>query len=251
MQPPRGHRAFDWLSARPIAHRGLHDPTRGVIENTRSAFAAAMVSNYAIECDIQLTADGEAVVFHDDTLDRLALAQGPLIARTAAELKSIGLRGSTDRIETLADLLAQVRGRVALIIELKSAWNGNVALALRALQVLRSYSGPCALMSFDPDLVEALSCEPHIPRGIVAERVTRPSWQALPLARRLELRHLGHWQRTLPHFISFDATGLPWPPVTQLRAAGLPVITWTVRSEDEAAAVRRYCDQITFEGFLP
>jgi glycerophosphoryl diester phosphodiesterase len=251
MQPPRGHRAFDWLVARPIAHRGLHDARRGVLENTRSAFAAAMVSNYAIECDVQLAADGEAVVFHDDTLDRLALAQGPLIARTSAELKSIGLRGSTDRIETLADLLAQVRGRVALIVELKSAWNGNVALALRALQLLRSYSGPCALMSFDPDLVEALRCAPHIPRGIVAERVTRASWQALPLARRLELRHLHHWQRTLPHFISFDAAGLPWPPVTQLRAAGLPVMTWTVRSEDEAAAVRRYCDQITFEGFLP
>ena len=251
MQPPRGHRAFDWLIARPIAHRGLHDAKRGVVENTRSAFAAAIVSNYAIECDVQLTADGEAVVFHDETLDRLALAQGPLIARTAAELASIVLRGTTDRIETLADLLAQVRGRVALIIELKSSWNGNVALARRAVQLLRSYSGPCALMSFDPDLVEALRCEPHIARGIVAERATRPSWQALPLARRLELRHLRHWQRTLPHFISFDAGGLPWPPVTQLRAVGLPVITWTVRSEDEATAVRRYCDQITFEGFLP
>jgi glycerophosphoryl diester phosphodiesterase len=249
MQPPT--RAFDWLIARPIAHRGLHDAKRGVIENTRSAFAAAMASNYAIECDVQLTADGEAVVFHDDTLDRLAVAQGPLIARTSAELKQVALRGSTDRIETLADLLAQVRGRVALIIELKSAWNGNVALALRALQVLRSYSGSCALMSFDPDLIEALRCEPQIPRGIVAERVTRSSWQALPLARRLELRHLCHWQRTLPDFISFDAGGLPWAPVTQLRAAGLPVVTWTVRSEDEASAVRRYCDQITFEGFLP
>ena len=251
MQLPSGPRALDWLIARPIAHRGLHDPKRGVLENTRSAFAAAMASNYAIECDVQLTADGEAVVFHDDTLDRLALAQGPLIARTSAELKSIPLRGSADRIETLTDLLAQVQGRAALIIELKSRWNGNVALALRALQVLRPYSGPCALMSFDPDLVEALKCGPDIPRGIVAERVTRPSWQALPLARRLELRHFRHWQRTLPHFISFDAGGLPWPPVTQLRAAGLPVITWTVRSEDEAAAVRRYCDQITFEGFLP
>jgi glycerophosphoryl diester phosphodiesterase len=251
MRLATAHRALDWLIARPIAHRGLHDGRRGVIENTRSAFDAAIASNYAIECDVQLTADGEAVVFHDDTLDRLAMAQGPLIARTSAELKSIALRGSTDRIATLADLLAQVRGRVALIIELKSAWNGSVALALRALQVLRSYSGPCALMSFDPDLVEELRCEPHIPRGIVAERVTRSSWQALPLARRLELRHLRHWQRTLPHFIAFDAGGLPWPPVTQLRAAGLPVITWTVRSEDEAVAVRRYCDQITFEGFLP
>jgi glycerophosphoryl diester phosphodiesterase len=251
MQLPSGPRALDWLIAWPIAHRGLHDAKRGIIENTRSAFAAAIASNYAIECDLQLTADGEAVVFHDDTLDRLALAQGPLIARTSAELKSIALRGGTDRIGTLADLLAQVQGRVALIIELKSAWDGNVALALRALQVLQSYSGPCALMSFDPDLVEALRCAPQIPRGIVAERVTRSSWQALPLTLRLELRHFHHWQRTLPHFISFDAGGLPWPPVTQLRAAGVPVITWTVRSEDEAAAVRRYCDQITFEGFLP
>jgi hypothetical protein len=100
MRPPTGHRAFDWLIARPIAHRGLHDAKRGVVENTRSAFAAAMASNYAIECDVQLTADGEAVVFHDDTLDRLATAQGPLIARTSAELRSIALRGSTDRIET-------------------------------------------------------------------------------------------------------------------------------------------------------
>ncbi|MGH6873574.1 MAG: glycerophosphodiester phosphodiesterase family protein [Aestuariivirgaceae bacterium] len=251
MQLPSGLRAFDWLIGRPIAHRGLHDSKRGVIENTRSAFAAAIASNYAIECDVQLTADGEAVMFHDNTLDRLTLAQGLVIARTAAELTSIALRGSTDRIGTLADLLAQVRGRVPLIIELKSAWDGNVTLALRALEVLQSYAGPYGVMSFDPDLVEALRQAPQTPRGIVAERVSRTSWQGMPLARRLELRHLRHWQRTLPHFISFDAGGLPWPPVTQLRAAGLPVITWTVRSEDEAAAVRRYCDQITFEGFLP
>jgi glycerophosphoryl diester phosphodiesterase len=251
MQLPSGLRAFDWLIGRPIAHRGLHDPKRGVIENTRSAFAAAIAANYAIECDVQLSADGEAVVFHDDTLDRLTLAQGPLIARTVAELKSIAFRDGTDPVGTLADLLDQVQGRVPLIIELKSAWDGNVNLALRALEVLRAYTGPYGVMSFDPDLVEALRHAPQTPRGIVAERVSRASWQALPLARRLELRHFRHWQRTLPHFISFDAGGLPWPPVTRLRAAGLPVITWTVRSEDEAAAVRRYCDQITFEGFLP
>jgi glycerophosphoryl diester phosphodiesterase len=251
MQLPSGRRAFDWLIGRPIAHRGLHDSKRGVIENTRSAFAAAIASNYAIECDVQLTADSEAVVFHDDTLDRLTLAQGPLIARTAAELKSVAFRSSSDRIGTLADLLAQVQGRVPLIIELKSAWDGNVTLALRALQVLESYRGPYGLMSFDPDLVEAFRLSPRTPRGIVADRVSRASWQAVPLARRLELRHFHHWHRTLPHFISFDAGGLPWPPVTRLRASGLPVITWAVRSEDEAARVRRYCDQITFEGFLP
>src|SRR5688572_7739748 len=103
MQLPSGRHAFDWLIGRPIAHRGLHDSKRGVIENTRSAFAAAIASNYSIECDVQLTADSEAVVFHDDTLDRLTLAQGPLITRTAAELKSVAFRSSSDRIGTLAD----------------------------------------------------------------------------------------------------------------------------------------------------
>jgi glycerophosphoryl diester phosphodiesterase len=243
---------FDWLIGQPIAHRGLHDESRGIIENTQSAFAAAIAAGYAIECDVRLTAEGEAVVFHDSTLDRLTIAKGPVIDRTVAKLKAVRFRGSADRIVTLAEMLKRVRGRVPLIIELKSAWTGDIRLALRAVELLKTYAGSYGVMSFDPDLVEALHrCAPWVPRGIVADRVSHRSWAALPVARRLELRHLRHWQRTLPHFISYDAGGLPWPPVTRLRALGVPVISWTVRSEDEAFAVRRYCDQITFEGFRP
>jgi glycerophosphoryl diester phosphodiesterase len=237
---------LDWLIARPIAHRGLHNEKKGMLENTASAFAAAIASNYAIECDLQLTADHEAVVFHDDMLDRLTPERGKVADRSVAELISIPLRSSPERIPTLAELARLVDGRVPLLIELKSQWNGSPALPFRALEVMRDYRGPFALMSFDPDFVRALrAASPTTPRGIVADRVTNRPWQRLPYYRRLELRHFLHLEQTAPHFVSFDAKGLPWPPVRQLRQVGLPVITWTVRS------VRRYCDQITFEGFLP
>jgi glycerophosphoryl diester phosphodiesterase len=243
---------LDWLIARPIAHRGLHDADSGRIENTMAAFRAAMAADYAIECDLQLTGDGEAMVFHDLTLDRLTAARGPVFSHTAAEFKAIQLKNSCEVIPTLAELLHEVKGRVPLFIELKSHWNGNSALLRRALENLKDYCGPFALMSFDPDLVEALRCRsPATPRGIVADRVADRSWRRLPLFRRLELRHFMHLERTLPHFIAFDAGGLPWPPVQKLRQAGLPVVSWTVRSSAEASAVRRYCDQITFEDFLP
>ena len=68
----------DWLTARPIAHRGLHDAASGVIENTASAFRAAIAGGYGIECDLQISADGEAMVHHDDALGRLTDGTGRL-----------------------------------------------------------------------------------------------------------------------------------------------------------------------------
>jgi glycerophosphoryl diester phosphodiesterase len=107
-------------------------------------------------------------------------------------------------------------------------------------------------MSFDPDLVAAVKhLSPGTMRGIVADRVAGKSWRRLPLPRRLELRHLAHVERSDPHFVSFDVEGLPWPPVQELRAAGLPVISWTIRSKAQEKAARLYSDQITFEGFYP
>jgi glycerophosphoryl diester phosphodiesterase len=245
-------REFDWLVARPIAHRGLHAKSKGIIENTESAFAAAIRSNYAIECDVQLSADGEAMVFHDDDLDRLTEAKGPLKALTAKELKSVKLKSTTDCMQTLAELLEQVDGRSSLILELKSLWDDNDALARRALQVLENYKGPCCLMSFDPGLVACL-CElsPHTVRGIVADRTTHPYYNALPLAKRYAMRTFGHLAQTQPHFVSYNWRELPFEPVTEIRKLGHPVITWTVRSKEEASQALRYCDQVTFEGYVP
>lgn len=239
-----------FLTARPIAHRGLHDYAKGVVENTATAFTAAIAHGYAIECDLQLTKDGEAVVFHDEHLERLTEGSSMVKDLTAAEMRALTIRNSKDHVQTLAELLAQVKGQVPLIIELKSHWDGDERLAARALQILSGYEGPHAVMSFDPDVIAAVRrISPQTIRGIVAERAFDSCYDFLPLKVQMELRTFSHVSRTRPDFASLYFGDLPWAPVTALRAAGLPVITWTIRSEAEAWTARRHSDQITFEGF--
>jgi glycerophosphoryl diester phosphodiesterase len=227
-----------WLTARPIAHRGLHDAAAGVIENTAEAFAAAMAGSYAIECDLQISADGEAMVHHDDALGRLTEGNGRLTALTAAEIKAVPFKGSAGHILTLDELCAQVAGRVPLVIELKSRFDGDLRLAGRAVQVLAGYGGPAALMSFDPTLVAVLrKTAPALPRGIVAEG-------------RFAL-HTEAWQAR-PHFIAYALKDLPAPaPLIARGLFGLPLLSWTVRTETERRRASRWADQIIFEGWRP
>src|SRR5438309_11677427 len=151
-------RAPDWLTARPVAHRGLHDLARGVVENMPAAALAAVAGNFAIECDSQLSADGEAMVHHDDALGRLTEGSGALLEKTAAELKAVAFRDTPERMMSLGDLCALVAGRVPLVIEVKSHFDGDRRLVSRMAEVLASYAGPAVGMSFDPAHVMAL-CE--------------------------------------------------------------------------------------------
>ncbi len=248
--PIRRHLSF--LVERPIAHRGLHAPSRGIIENTESAFQAAIDAEFAIECDVQLTADGDAAVFHDDTVDRLIEGKGEVRRFTSTQVKSLKFRQTRDKVQTLPELLEQVAGRAVLVIELKSHWDGNVDLVRRTIQSVAKYKGLFALMSFDPDMVEAMRVlAPDIIRGITADKASDAYYDRLPVIRRAELRQFGHIGRTIPHFVSYDWHDLPAAHVTQLRSAGHPVITWTIRSQAEAAMALRHGDQITFEGFRP
>lgn len=245
---------LDWLTARPVAHRGLHDATSGVIENTPSAFAAAIAGNYAIECDLRLSADGEAMVFHDPTLERLTNAHGDVVARTATELAQVSFRHTQDRMPTLAQLCELVAGRVPLILEMKSEFDGDRRLPARVAEILRSYSGPVAAMSFDPEQIAALlAAAPGLPRGIVAERCyTHPEWAALTAGQRFNLSHLLHTPRTRPHFIAYSVKDLPAAaPLAARWLFGLPLLTWTVRTEAQRACARRWADQMIFEGFRP
>src|SRR5579871_3916588 len=143
--------APDWLTARPVAHRGLHDISRGIVENMPAAAQAAIAGNFAIECDIQLTADGEAMVHHDDELGRLTEGSGALLTKTAAELNAVRFKNTAERMMALADLCDLVAGRVPLVIEVKSHFDGDRKLVRRMAEVLSSYSGPAVGMSFDPD----------------------------------------------------------------------------------------------------
>jgi glycerophosphoryl diester phosphodiesterase len=211
-----------------------------------------MAHDYPIECDIRLAGDGGAVVFHDERLDRVTGESGRIADRPLSELTRVPLAGGTDRIPAFPELLEQVAGRVLLVIELKSAGRRNAELLAAVLAGLASYRGPFAVMSFDSRLVAGLAERaPEIARGIVADRVIDRSWRTLPFGERLALRDLAHLARSRPQFLSFEVAGLPSAASRRFRAAGLPVLSWTVRSEAEARRARRYCDQITFEGFLP
>ncbi len=244
-------RSLDFITARPIAHRGLHDFKQGIVENTASAFQAAIEKGYAIECDLQITRDGEAVLFHDDTLERVTEGKGLVKDMSTAEMKALTIRNSKDHVQTLGELLAQVKGQVPLVIELKPQWDGDESLARRTVEVMKGYEGPYCLMSYDPDVVAAVRrLSPDTVRGIVAERNLDYYAGAMAPRRLIELRTLSHLTRTQPDFVSFYAEELPWAPVAAFRAAGKPVITWTIRSSAEAQRARRNSDQITFEGFL-
>jgi glycerophosphoryl diester phosphodiesterase len=245
---------LDWLTARPIAHRGLHDAANNIIENTASAFSAAVAGNYAIECDVQISADGEAMVHHDDALGRLTDGSGALAAMTSADLKRVPFRQTADRIMTLGELCDLVKGRSVLVIEMKSHFDGEPRLPDRVAQVLQGYAGPVAAMSFDPRQVATLArIAPGLPRGIVAERYyDHPEWSALTAWQKFRLAHLLHAFRTRPHFLAYGVKGLPaFAPLFARLVFGLPLLTWTVRSDADRRRARRYASQMIFEGFRP
>jgi glycerophosphoryl diester phosphodiesterase len=247
-------RAPDWLTARPVAHRGLHDAARGIIENMPGAAHAAISGNFGIECDIQLTSDGEAMVHHDDALGRLTEGSGALLGKTAAELKAVKFKDTPERMMTLGDLCALIAGRVPLVIEVKSHFDGDRKLVARMAEVLASYHGPVVGMSFDPDQVLALREKmPALPRGIIAEReYTAADWPEATQAQRRGMEHLRHAFRTRPHFVAFWVDELPAPaPWIARHIFGLPLLTWTVRTPEQRERAARYADQMIFEGFLP
>jgi glycerophosphoryl diester phosphodiesterase len=247
-------RAPDWLTARPVAHRGLHDFARGIIENMPAAALAAVNANFAIECDIQLTADGEAMVHHDDALGRLTEGSGALLGKTAAELKAVRFKNTDERMMTLGDLCALVAGRVPLVIEMKSHFDGDRRLAKRMTEVLAGYSGPAVGMSFDPDQVLALrELMPQLVRGIVAEReYTEADWPQASAEQRRGMTHLRHAFRTRPHFVAYWVNELPAvAPWIARNVFGLPLLSWTVRTPEQRARAARCADQMIFEGFLP
>src|SRR3569833_2451214 len=170
-------RLFD----RPVAHRGLHDRSKGVIENSRSAFAEAMDRGYAIECDVQLSTDGVPFIFHDDDFDRLTEATGPSDARPIAEVTKLTLKGSStgDVPLLFTEFLAQIGGRTQLQIELKQQKDdaGTTLLASTVAAALKGYVGPYTIESFDPNLLIAVRREGvTAPLGIITSGYAEPNW---------------------------------------------------------------------------
>ena len=237
----------------PIAHRGLHDRAAGVVENSRAAAEAAIAAGYGIELDVQMTADGEAVVFHDDAMPRLTGEPGLVRDYSVAALGRIGLKDGAETVPTFAEFLALVAGRVPLLVEVKDqdgALGPDVgALEARVAALLAGYPGEAALMSFNPHSVAAFaSLAPDRPRGLTTCAFDTADW-SLPDYRRAELAALTNAERTGAAFVSHDRRDLDNPAVARLKAEGLPILTWTVRSAGQEAEARRVADNVTFEGY--
>lgn len=246
--------SLEWLTAQPLAHRGLHAAQAGVIENTAPAFAAAIAGGYGIECDVQMSADGEAMVHHDDALGRLTEGAGQLASMTAAALKAVRFKNCTDHMLTLGELCDLVDGRATLLVELKSHFDGDGQLPRRVADVLSAYSGPAAVMSFDPRIMaDFRNSAPGIPRGMVAERYyAHPEWNMLSRFEKQRMAHLLHAGRTRPQFIAYAAKDLPAAaPWIARNMFGLPLLSWTIRSEKDWRRASRWADQMIFEGWQP
>ncbi|MFC7702847.1 glycerophosphodiester phosphodiesterase family protein [Plastorhodobacter daqingensis] len=239
---------------RPIAHRALHDKADGRPENSLAAVRAAVAAGYGIEIDLQISSDGEAMVFHDYTLSRLTQAKGPLRARTAAELGTIRLRDSDETIPTLAQVLKTVAGKVPLLIEIKDqdgALGPNVGrLEAATARALERYEGPVALMSFNPHAVAEMQrlC-PQRPRGLTTSAYRPEHWALVPAETRDRLRDIPDYERTGACFISHEWRDLDRPRVQQLRDAGAAILCWTIRSPEAEQEARRIAQNITFEGY--
>lgn len=244
------------LLARPIAHRGLHDAAAGRPENGLSAIRAAIRHRFAVEIDVQLSRDGEAMVFHDEALERMTDRRGPVAAMTADELGCIRLAGTGDTIPMLAEVLALTRGQAPLLIEIKDrtgsleATDGRLEQA--TARIVEGFSGEVAVMSFNPAIVAAMAmAAPGCARGLVTDSFAPAEWPGVPSGTLDRLRGIPDYDATGSSFISHEAADLSRPRVAELKSAGAAILCWTTTSPAAEERARRVAHNVTFEGYLP
>jgi glycerophosphoryl diester phosphodiesterase len=239
--------AWERLFQPAVAHRGLWSP-HGAPENSLGAFQAACAHGYGVELDVQLSADGEAMVFHDDDLDRLTGASGRVRDHTAADLSEQRLCGTDERIPTLLEALAVIGHRAMVHVELKTPYGGVGRLEQRVHEVLIDHAGPVAVIGFNP-YSHAWFAErfPGVLRGLDSHRYDHAPH--LAEEQRRAFARLEHLAIARPHFLALGVDMLPGDVAARHRADGLPVIAWTVRSPEQRASLQDHCDNVIFEGF--
>ncbi len=245
----------DSFLTRPIAHRALHDPAAQRLENSLKSVKAAVAAGYGIEIDVQASRDATPMVFHDYDLGRLTIEQGPVAQRSAAELGRIPLNNDGGTVPTLDQVLAEVSGKVPLLIEIKDqdgALGPNVGkMGAAVAELLRSYRGDVAVMSFNPHHVAELArLLPDVPRGLVTDPFAAANWATIPLPTLERLRAIPDYDRIGASFISHYVDDLNAPRVTELKQQGARVLCWTVKSAEVEAEARKVADNVTFEGYL-
>lgn len=241
--------AWERLFDPPVAHRGLWTPD-GAPENSLAAFQAACAGGYGIELDVQLTADGEAVVFHDERLERMTGHEGRLRDHTVAELGAMTLNGTDETIPTLADTLTMIGHRAMVFIELKTPFGEVGPLEKRVTDVLVDHNGPTAVIGFNPySHAWFADHHPQILRGLDSYGWNDDSARKLAPEMRKSLAALEQVELARPDFLALGLDMLPSARADLYRAKGMPIVAWTVRSPDQWEGVRDHCDNLIFEGF--
>ena len=233
----------------PLAHRGLWN-REGAPENSLAAFQLACSHGYGIELDVQLSADGEAMVFHDSRLTRMTGAEGRLSDHTAADLGRLKLAGTDETIPTLSDTLTMVGHRAMVLIELKTPAGEVGPLEKRVHEVLIDHNGPTAIIGFNPySHAWFAQHHPQILRGLNSYAYSDDNAHTMAAEQRKAYSRLEHVSMAKPHFLALGTDLLPSPAATKLRDAGMPVVAWTLRSPEQWDKVRDHSDNLIFEGF--
>lgn len=238
-----------------LAHRALHGAGRP--ENSLAAICAARDAGFGIEIDVQPSADGVAMIFHDRGLERLTGEAGRVIERSADALGRLRLLGTQQTIPTLDAGLAAAGDDAPVLIEIKDqdgAMGRDVGALERAVAaaVRRHPEARVAVMSFNPYSVAEMSrLLPDVPRGITTSGFRAKDWPGLPARVRSRLRGIPDYGHVDASFISHDARDLRNPRVAELKKAGAAILCWTIRSPAEERAARAVADNVTFEGYLP
>lgn len=234
-----------WLVETPVAHRGFHN--KDIPENSISAFKNAIAHGYVIELDVQMLSDGTVVVFHDESLSRMTGNDGYLRFLTKEDLPMLKLAGSKESIPTLEEALACINGQTPVIIEIKN--NSKVGqLEQKVIDILSKYNGEFAVAAFNPLVLSYFKEHaPSILRGQLAGYL-----------KNIKMKFLTRWgmkrmlltkKMAAADFIMYEAKTLPNRFVKRFKK--LPLLAWTVKSQEEYLRVVKYCDNIIFEGFEP
>lgn len=239
--------AWDLLFHPPVAHRGLWTKG-GAPENSLAAFQAACEAGYGIELDVQLSSDGEAMVFHDDDLARMTGVGGKLRDRSASDLSELRLAGTDEPIPTLRETLALVGRRAMIHVELKTPYGEVGPLEQRVHELLIDHAGPVCVIGFNPYSHAWFADRfPGVLRGLDSYDYKRAPH--MNEAQRQSFARLEHVAIARPHFLALHADMLPDERAAKHREEGMPIVAWTVRDPMQWEALKPHCDNLIFEGF--
>lgn len=236
----------EWLTSRPVAHRGLWDASEHP-ENSLSAFRLAVSRRIPFEFDVQLTRDGQLVVVHDANLERLTGVRLRVADMDLGALRRLRIQGTGEQIPTFSEVL-DVAGGTPFVVDVRRWRGGRPGELERAVaHAVRGYEGPFAVQSFDPIAVLRLRrlISDH-PVGQASGYLHSAGPIAAVLGRAMITNLI-----TRPAFISYELSALPSAWVRFWRRLGIPVLAWTVQSAEAQERASKSADNFFFDGYLP